>query len=132
MHTDPWDCWVGVDIEEVDRIRAVARRWGDRFLKRHFTDQEIAYCRSKARPAESLAARFAAKEAFAKAYPGGATLGWHDVEIVKDGRRPVLRLRGAAAGYEARLSLSHTHEHAVAVVVLRPKGGAGSRERGEP
>jgi holo-[acyl-carrier protein] synthase len=98
---DPWDCSIGVDIEEVDRIRAVVRRWGDRFLTRHFTEQEIAYCRSKARPAESLAARFAAKEAFAKAYPGPGVPGWHDVEVVKDGRRPLLRLRGAAADYEA-------------------------------
>jgi holo-[acyl-carrier protein] synthase len=124
MTSDPWDCSVGVDIEEVDRIRAVVRRWGDRFLKRHFTDGEIAYCRSQARPAESLAVRFAAKEAFAKAYPGGGVLGWHDVEVIKDGRRPVLRLSGAAAGYEAKISLSHTHEHAVAVVVVRPKRSA--------
>ncbi len=50
MTPDPWDCSVGVDIEEVDRIRAVVRRWGDRFLKRHFTDQEIAYCRSQGAP----------------------------------------------------------------------------------
>jgi holo-[acyl-carrier protein] synthase len=112
---------IGVDIEEVDRIRRVADRWGDRFLQRHFTPGEIAYCRSKAHPAESLAARFAAKEAFAKAYPGKGGLTWHDVEVIKDGRRPVLHLRGVAAGYEATLSLSHTHEHAVAVVMVRPK-----------
>lgn len=128
MPPDTWDCSVGVDIEEVDRIRGVVRRWGDRFLKRHFTDEEIAYCQSKARPAESLAARFAAKEAFAKAYPGRGVLGWHDVEVIRDGRRPVLRLRGAAAGYEAKISLSHTHEHAVAIVVVRPKRGASAAE----
>ena len=110
------------------------RRWGDRFLKRHFTDEEIAYCRSQARPAESLAVRFAAKEAFAKAYSGVSVLGWHDVEVIRDGRRPVLRLRGAAADYEAKISLSHTHEHAVAVVVVRPKRNADAampRERGK-
>ena len=129
---DPRDCTLGVDIEEVDRIRAVVRKWGDRFLKRHFTDEEIAYCRSKARPAESLAARFAAKEAFAKAYPGPGLPGWHDVEVIKDGLRPALRLRGKAAAYEAKLSLSHTHEHAVAVVMLWPRRGASaeSRKRG--
>lgn len=125
--SEPWDCSVGVDIEEVERIRAVVRRWGDRFLNRHFTEQEIAYCWSKARPAESLAARFAAKEAFAKAYLGRGALGWHDVEVIKDGRRPLLRLGGAAAGYEARLSLSHTHEHAVAIVMLRPKPNKGGQ-----
>ena len=95
------------------------RRWGDRFLKKHFTDQEIKYCRSKARPAESLAARFAAKEAFAKAFPGQEPLAWQDVEVVMEGRRPVYRLRGAATNYEAKLSLSHTHAHAVAVAMVR-------------
>lgn len=115
-----WEFTIGVDIAEVVRIRAAVRRWGDRFLKKHFTDQEIVYCRSKARPAESLAARFAAKEAFAKAFPGQEPLAWQDVEVVMEGRRPVYRLRGAATNYEAKLSLSHTHAHAVAVAMVRP------------
>ena len=110
---------VGVDLIEVVRIRAALKRWGDRFLHRHFTAGEIAYCQAKARPAESLAARFAAKEAFAKAYPGATTLSWLDVEVVMDGKVPRYRLQGAAAGYEAKLSLSHTHAHAVAVAMVR-------------
>lgn len=118
-----WDSTVGVDIAEVVRFRSALRRWGDRFLNKHFTPQEIAYCKSKARPAESLAARFAAKEAFVKAYPGSATLSWHDVEVVMVGRRPEYRLRGPAAHYEAKLSISHTHAHAVAVAMLRPRRG---------
>jgi len=118
---DPWDHAIGVDIAEVVRIRSAVRRWGDRFLNKHFTAGEISYCQAKARPAESLAARFAAKEAFAKAFPGKDTLGWHDVEVVMRGRRPGLRLTGAAEGYEAKLSLSHTHAHAVAVVMVREK-----------
>jgi len=116
---NPWDYSIGVDIAEVVRIRSAVRRWGDRFLNKHFTVGEIAYCQAKARPAESLAARFAAKEAFAKAFPGAETLGWHDVEVVMEGRSPSLRLTGAAGGYEAKLSLSHTHAHAVAVVMVR-------------
>jgi len=112
---------IGVDLIEVVRIRAAMRRWGDRFLKRHFSDREIAYCMAKARPAESLAARFAAKEAFAKAYPGPETLAWRDVEVVREGKRPVYRLHGPAARCEARLSLSHTHAHAVAVALVRWK-----------
>jgi holo-[acyl-carrier protein] synthase len=116
---DPWDYTVGVDIAEVVRIRSAIRRWGDHFLHRHFTSDEIAYCRAKARPSESLAARFAAKEAFAKAFPEDEPLKWHDVEVVMNGRRPAFRLRGAAARYEAKLSLSHTHAHAVAVVMVR-------------
>lgn len=120
---DPFDFRVGVDIAEVVRIRAAVRRWGDRFLNKHFTPGEIAYCMARVRPAESLAARFAAKEAFAKAFPGDVTPGWHDVEVVMEGKRPVYRLRGNAAGYEARLSLSHTHAHAVAVAVVRRRDG---------
>lgn len=120
---DPWAFSIGVDIAEVVRIRSAVRRWGDRFLDKHFTTGEIAYCRARVRPAESLAARFAAKEAFAKAFPGEGTLGWHDVEVVMQGRRPVYRLRGPAAGFEAKLSLSHTHAHAVAVAMVRPKPG---------
>jgi holo-[acyl-carrier protein] synthase len=114
-----WEFSIGVDIAEVRRIRAAVKRWGDRFLNKHFTPDEIAYCFAKARPAESLAARFAAKEAFAKAFPGEETLGWHDVEVVMEGRRPVFRLTGAAGPYEAKLSLSHTHAHAVATAMVR-------------
>jgi holo-[acyl-carrier protein] synthase len=118
---DPWDYWIGVDVAEVVRIRSAVRRWGDRFLEKHFTEGEIAYCMSKARPAESLAARFAAKEAFAKAFPGPGKLTWHDVEVTMDGKAPAFRLKGAAAAFEAKLSLSHTHAHAVAVAVVRRK-----------
>ena len=121
--SSPWDHAIGVDIAEVVRIRSAVRRWGDRFLNKHFTAAEISYCQAKARPAESLAARFAAKEAFAKAFPGTQTLGWHDVEVVMQGRRPTLRLTGAAGGYEAKLSLSHTHAHAIAVVMVREMAG---------
>ena len=123
-----WDVTIGVDIEEVPRIRQAVHRWGDRFLAKHFTSDEIAYCRSKARPAESLAARFAAKEAFAKAFRGTPRPGWHDVEIVMEGGRPMFRLRGPAVQWEAHLSLSHTHDHAVAVAMvrMRPAGARGA------
>jgi holo-[acyl-carrier protein] synthase len=112
---------VGVDIAEVVRIRSAVRRWGDHFLRKHFTEDEIAYCKAKARPAESLAARFAAKEAFAKAYPEETGLRWHDIEVVMNGNKPEFRLYGNAARFEAKLSLSHTHAHAVAVAMVRPK-----------
>ena len=117
---------LGVDLAEVVRIRAALRRWGDRFLNKHFTAGEIAYCQRRARPAESLAARFAAKEAFAKAFRGPRPLGWHDVEVVMQNGVPAYRLRGVAADYEAKLSLSHTHAHAVAIAMVRrrPEGSA--------
>lgn len=116
---EPFAHSLGVDIIEVERIRAAMRRWGDRFWTRHFTSAEIAYCRAKSRPAESLAARFAAKEAFAKACPGVHALRWRDVEVVMERGRPEYRLHGNAAGHEAQLSLSHTHDHAVAVALVR-------------
>jgi len=58
---------VGVDIVKVDRIEQAVERWGYRFLKRIFTAAEIERCQQRARPAQCLALRFAAKEAFAKA-----------------------------------------------------------------
>jgi holo-[acyl-carrier protein] synthase len=125
----------GVDIIEVARIRHAAERWGMRFLQRVFTPAELADC-GVGGPApryESLAARWAAKEATAKALGaglrglGGSPTGlrFQEIEVIRgpDGR-PALRLSGAAAAAAARvglgslaLSLSHTHDHAVASVI---------------
>lgn len=125
----------GVDIIEVARIRRAVERWGMRFLQRVFTPVELADC-GVGEPApryESLAARWAAKEATAKALgaglrgSGGSAKGFRfqEIEVVRgpDGR-PELRLSGAAAAAAARvglgslaLSLSHTHDHAVASVI---------------
>lgn len=118
---------IGIDIVEVSRIRHLANQYGDRFLRKIYTAHELAVCMAKARPAESLAARFAAKEAFAKAWTGPAMPGWHDVEVAMDGPRPHYRLSGIAAGYRARLSLSHTHQFAVAVAWIEgePEGSGG-------
>lgn len=129
MSPDGWaEVSVGVDLAEVKRIRAALTRWGDRFLTKHFTRAEITYCLAKARPAESLAARFAAKEAFLKAYAGGESLRWHDVEIEFRDGKPTYRLHGAAAACEAKLSLTHTHGYAVAVAMVRPRRPRGAAE----
>lgn len=118
----------GVDITEVDRIKAAMERFGDRFLKRVFTPAEIDYCSSKANAAERLAARFAAKEAGMKAIGTGLRHGvtWHDVEVLRvPGQRPVLKFDRKAAEFAARLgckrthlSLSHTADQAIAHVIL--------------
>ena len=118
----------GVDITEVSRIKAAVERFGDRFLGRVFTPEEVRYCISKANPAERLAARFAAKEAGMKALGTGLRHGitWHDVEVVRQpGSRPVLRYSGRAAEFSARLgckrthlSLTHTADQAMAFVIL--------------
>ncbi|MCB0293162.1 MAG: holo-ACP synthase, partial [Calditrichaeota bacterium] len=78
---------IGVDLAEVERMRVMIDRYGERFLQRVFTAQEIEYCRrKKASAAESFAARFAAKEAVFKAAGTGLTIGmrWHDVEVLNN------------------------------------------------
>ncbi|MCD6169729.1 MAG: holo-ACP synthase [Candidatus Latescibacteria bacterium] len=115
---------VGVDIVEVDRIRAAVRRWGQKFLKRVFTSGEIEYCMAQRHRYTSLAARFAAKEAVSKAIAPKMAIRWTDVEIVRSHRgKPEVKVRGKAAeattGKKILLSLSHTQSYAVAVAVLR-------------
>lgn len=120
----------GVDLIRISRVKRVVERYGDRFLNRVFTPAEILY--SRRRPAE-LAARFAAKEAVAKALGVGMRMmapegiGWQEAEIVGDHRgKPLVRLHGRAAERGAELglsewavSLSHTDDHAIAFVVAR-------------
>ncbi len=118
----------GIDIVEVPRVAAAVERFGERFLQRVFTADEILYCRSKANAAERLAARFAAKEAALKALGTGwrGGIAWRDVEVQRaPGGRPTLAFHGKAAEFAARLgathaslSLSHTEEHAIATVIL--------------
>jgi holo-[acyl-carrier protein] synthase len=122
---------VGIDLAEVGRFEKGVRRHGRRFLARFFTPAEIDYCDALARPFESYAGRFAAKEAFYKALGTdmGEGVGWHDVEVTRDGPgRPALTLTGRArAAVDRRgvervfLSLSHTHQYATAVVVLESR-----------
>jgi holo-[acyl-carrier protein] synthase len=109
---------LGIDIVEVARIREMINRFGNRFMHKIFTDHEIATCMAKARPSESFAARFAAKEAFAKVWPGPVLPGWRDVEVLMEGPRPTFRFDGLAKGSVAGLSISHTHAYAAAVVWL--------------
>lgn len=114
----------GVDIVEVERIERLLDRQGKKFLDRVFTRGEAKYCKGKARPAVHLAARFAAKEAVAKALGTGFSSGvrMRDIEIVaSDKGPPRAKLHGGAAKrYDALgaegilISLSHTREHAVA------------------
>jgi holo-[acyl-carrier protein] synthase len=118
----------GVDIAEVPRIRESIERFGDRFLRRIFTDGEIRYCEQKATRFESYAARFAAKEAGMKALGTGWSRGvrWRDIEVVRPkGQRPTIQFHGEAAAIAAKLgtknialSLTHTSEQALAHVIL--------------
>lgn len=120
---------LGVDLVDVARVRALLERHGDRFKERTFTTGEIAYCDGGADPAIHYAARFAAKEAAAKALGTGLWaegVDWKDFEVTRaENGRPGLRLHGAAASHaaalgvrHAHLSLSHTRELALAQVIL--------------
>jgi holo-[acyl-carrier protein] synthase len=118
---------LGTDLIEIARIERSVARFGDHFLNRVFTPGEIAYCQAKKSSAESLAARFAAKEAGAKALGTGISRGvsWKEFEVRrKPGQRPEIHLSGRAAEIAASLgvrrvslSLTHSREMSMAVVV---------------
>jgi len=114
---------VGVDIIEIERIEAVLRRYGERFLQRVYTRKERAYCRERV---PELAARFAAKEAVSKALGTGMRgIAWREMEILGDRRgKPLVYLHGRARARaeelglsEFAVSLSHSRDYAVAFVM---------------
>ena len=115
----------GVDIIEIHRIKQVLDRYGERFLNRLFTPNEIDYCRGRA---PNLAGRFAAKEATMKALGTGARgVSWKDIEVVRaDSGAPSVKLYSRAENRAERLhvveisvSISHSREYAVAFVVAQ-------------
>jgi holo-[acyl-carrier protein] synthase len=118
----------GIDLVEIGRIQKSMERHGQRFLDRVYTAAEQGYCLQKRRSAESFAARFAAKEAGAKALGTGISRGvnWLEIEVSREpGGRPTLQFHGRAAEFAARLgagrvtlSLTHTAELAMASVVI--------------
>lgn len=127
---------VGVDVVELGRLRQVVDRFGDRFLARIYTEEELVYAR---RRLPELAARFAAKEAVSKALGVGMRhlnpqgIGWHEVEVLSErGGKPVLRLTGRARElaeeqglHEWAVSLSHERDRALAFVVALGEGDEG-------
>ena len=125
----------GIDIAEVPRIRHAIQRFGDRFVRRIFTEGEIRYCDSKANRVERYAARFAAKEAAMKALGTGHSRGvlWKDIEVMRAGGPPQLRLHGGAARRAAAmgvsrslLTITHSDTLAMAQVLLLGDTGSGT------
>ena len=118
----------GIDLAEVDRIRDAIGRYGDRFVRRIYTEAEIAYVERKANRFERYAGRFAAKEAGMKAIGTGWKRGvsWQDFEVSNlPSGRPTLRLRGEAARIAEKmgvksisLSITHTAQLGMAHVIL--------------
>ena len=118
---------IGLDATDIPRIAATYAKYGDRFLRRVFTDGEIAYCTRRRDPVPHLAGRFAAKEATMKALGTGHSRGvlWKDVEVVRHDGPPQLRLHGGAArrATEMRvekslLTITHSESLALAQVIL--------------
>ena len=119
---------IGVDLVQCDRIERSLDRFGEKFLRRVFTEGEIGYSMSMKFPARHLAARFAGKEAVAKAFGTGIgkAMGWRNIDIrKKKSGEPFLVFSGPAQELatkrgvvSALITLSHTDRHALAGVVL--------------
>ena len=119
---------IGVDLVECGRIERSLDRFGEKFLRRVFTEGEIEYSMSMKFPARHLAARFAAKEAVSKAFGTGIgkAMGWRNIDIrKKKSGEPFLVFSGSAQELaekrgvtSALVTLSHTEQHAMAAVVL--------------
>jgi holo-[acyl-carrier protein] synthase len=123
---------LGTDLIETKRLQESIDRFGTRFLERIFTAGEIEYCQRKKNSAESFAARFAAKEAGAKALGTGISRGvsWKEFEVRREpSGRPTLHVSGRAGELaeamgvrRMQLSLTHSREFAMAVVVAEDQG----------
>ena len=125
---------IGVDLVPISRMRDVIARWDDRFLRRVFTEGEIAYCRARRDPVPHFAARFAAKEAGLKALGTGLSLGisWRELEVRRErGQAPSLILSGRSreiglrrGGCRMLLALTHDGDYAMAQAMLVDDEGA--------
>jgi len=118
---------LGIDATDIPRIADAIKRYGDRFVRRIFTEGEIAYCMRRRAPAIHFAARFAAKEAAMKALGTGHSHGviWRDVEVVRRGGPPQLQFHGGAGrrfasmgGRTSLLTITHSEALALAEVLI--------------
>ena len=118
---------LGLDVAEIPRVAALIERYGERFIRRLFTDGEIAYCTRRRAPAIHFAARFAAKEAGMKALGTGHSqeVLWRDLEVVRRAGPPQLQFHGGAArrfnalgARSSLLTITHTEALALAQVLL--------------
>lgn len=118
----------GMDLVENGRMEKIIGKWGQKFLDRVFSDEEIKYCSRYTHPTSHYSARFAAKESFLKALGMGLGMGvkLNDISVVnnRDGK-PSLKLSGEAQSHlekrgitEVHLSLTHTRNYAAAIVLL--------------
>jgi holo-[acyl-carrier protein] synthase len=117
---------IGIDLVKIERLREVVGKWGERFLSKVYTCEEISYCFKKRQPYLSLAVRFAAKEAFIKALGSAITVSMREIEIFNsETGKPALKVTERIEKFfqekfinAIHVSLSHEHEYGVAFVVL--------------
>ena len=118
---------IGVDFESIRRVDQLVQRYGDRFLNRVFTEEEIKYSLTRKQSAQHLTGRFCAKEATMKALGTGRSLGvlWRHVEVIRVSGPPQLRLHGEAAkrfeqlgGGQAFVTITHAEDFAFAQVIF--------------
>lgn len=119
-----------MDATDLPRVAALVERYGDRFLRRIFTDGEIAYCTRRRNPVPHLAGRFAVKEAAMKALGTGQSRGvmWKDIEVIRQGGPPRLKLHGGAAARAAEMGVTRsfvtiTHSETLALAQVMLVGG---------
>ncbi|MGJ8658132.1 MAG: holo-ACP synthase [Akkermansiaceae bacterium] len=119
---------IGIDVVEVDRIGSSMDEFGEKFVKRIFTQAEQGYCESQKRPSIHYAARFAAKEAIAKAFGTGIgkEISWLDMEILRQSSgEPTVLMSGGGKTYaeklkvvDIKISLTHAEHYAAANAVV--------------
>jgi len=118
----------GVDIVEIERVRAAIEKWGESFLSKIFTPREIHYSNSRRISSQHFAARFAAKEAVIKAFgePRKHPLNWTDIEVLNDDEgKPIIEFHNGAMKLKKKkgigeviVSLSHSKDYAIANAIL--------------
>lgn len=118
---------IGIDVVEIERFEHSIERQGERFLKRVFSEDELAYCERQRRPGLHFAARFAAKEAVSKALGTGIgeRVGWQDICVKRlESGEPLIELFGDGKTYaesqgveSIHISLTHTEHYAAANAV---------------
>lgn len=113
----------GIDIIEIKRLKEAIKKWGDTFLNRVFTQEEIKYAKGRKFPDQHLAARFAVKEAVLKAIGDNSEVGWQDIQIFNDKNgKPVCNLlKKTDNSKDILISISHTKEYAVASAIITKK-----------
>jgi holo-[acyl-carrier protein] synthase len=120
---------VGIDLVDLERVRALLASKGEQAMTRFFSEGERQYLATRPDPTGHAAARIAAKEAVYKAMqalPGARSVGWRDIEVARDGDgRPAIRLHGAAARISAdtgglliQISLTHSASSAGAIAIV--------------